>query len=246
MQDETRFLVSEIANHLQVLVTGEREDWGPLGTESIDWKSLSVLRFERILVTNEFLEQIARKPPEWVVFSSPRAAAFWSETLLATGYELPVETRVACVGSRTALAAEESGFDVDFTAREPGTEGFLESFEKTARPTTVLIPAAEGGRRRLGERLRELGFEVQWFSLYRTLPRTDIAAQWARLEATAAQAIVFTSPSSVDAVLDVCELPPAMKVIAIGAFTAQHLEQRGFVRPSLLPSGDFSRIREVL
>lgn len=232
--------------HFQILVTGERDDWGPLGEEPIEWKSIAVLSFERILVSTEFLEQISRKPPEWIIFSSPRAAAFWSETLLSTGYELPVETRVACIGSRTAVAAEESGFDVDFTAREPGTEGFLESFEKTARPSSVLIPAAEGGRRRLAEQLREWGFEVNWFSLYRTLPRTDIAEQWAQVRGSEAQAIVFTSPSSVDAVLDVCELPPEMKVVAIGAFTGKHLEQRGFVRPSLLPSGDFSRIREVL
>jgi uroporphyrinogen-III synthase len=245
-QDKAPSLVNENPNHFQVLVTGEREDWGPMGAEPIEWKSLPVLRFERLSVSTDFLEHISRKPPEWIVFSSPRAAAFWSETLLATGYELPAETRVACLGNRTAQAAEESGFDVDFAPHEPGTEGFLKAFERTARPSSVLIPAAEGGRRRLGDRLRELGFEVNWFSLYRTLPRTDVAAQWIQLGAASARAIVFTSPSSVDAVLDVCELPPAMKVIAIGAFTGQHLEKRGFLRPPLLPSGDFSRIQEVL
>jgi uroporphyrinogen-III synthase len=232
----------------RVIVTGERDEWG--GAESIqppvDWASLPVLAFERLAIKPELLDRFSVKPAEWIVFTSPRAVQFWTETLLEHGSDLPAETRVACLGERTAQAAEADGYTVDFIPKEPGTDGFLESFEKVAHPGSVLIPAAEGGRPRLRERLNQQGFEVTWLPLYRTYSRTDVAEQWEGLNPASAEAIVFTSPSSVDAVLDVCELPEHLKVLAIGGFTGQHLERRGVVRPPLLPNGDFSRIREVL
>ncbi len=233
----------------RVIVTGDRDDWAPLESEGtrVQIQSLPVLRYERLPIAPDLLERwMSQKPVEWVVFTSPRAVRFWSETLLESGYELPVETRVACLGERTSEVAGADGYSVDFCPREPGTDGFLEEFEKANRPASVLIPAAEGGRAKLKERLRQLGYEVAWAPLYRTSARTDLASALSEQELQATDAVVFTSPSSVDAFLDQFTLPDSVQVLAIGGFTGRHLEDRGFVRPRLLPNGDFSRIGEVL
>jgi len=233
----------------RVIVTGDRDDWAPVNSEGIglEWKSIPVLRYERLSVKPDILERLSNKPVEWIIFTSPRAVRFWSETLLESGYELPVETRVACVGDRTSEAAEADGYSVDFKPREPGTDGFLDEFEtRTRTGMTFLIPAAEGGRPKLKDRLRQLGCEVTWIPLYRTSARDDLSADLSEQDLANANAIVFTSPSSVDAVLEQFALPDSIQVLAIGGFTGRHLETKGFVRPRLLPGGDFSRIAEVL
>lgn len=235
----------------RVIVTGDREDWSPwvAGSDGpeIEFQSVPVLRYERLPIEPELLERwLSQKPVEWIVFTSPRAVRFWTETLLESGYELPVETRVACLGSRTAEVANEDGYTVDFCPKEPGTDGFLEEFEKNQHPSTVLIPAAEGGRPKLKERLKQLGYEVNWVPLYRTLSKQDLSDSLTKEQLEQADAVVFTSPSSVDALLAQFTLPDSIQVLAIGGFTGRHLEDRGFIRPHLVPGGDFSRIGEVL
>jgi uroporphyrinogen-III synthase len=233
----------------RVIVTGDRDDWTPLERQgdSIQLHSLPVLRYERLPIPPDLLERwMSQKPVEWIVFTSPRAVRFWSETLLESGYTLPVETRVACMGERTSEVAEQDGYSVDFRPREPGTDGFLAGFEKANRGGSVLIPAAEGGRPKLKDRLKQVGFEVSWVPLYRTTARADLGDALSAEDLNATDAVVFTSPSSVDAFLDQFSLPDSVQVLAIGGFTGRHLEQRGFVRPRLLPNGDFSRIGEVL
>lgn len=233
--------------HYRVWVTGDREDWEKQEIPAhIECKSLPVLEYERLPVKPELLERLSVKPADWIIFTSPRSVTFWVQTLLAAGWELPVETRVACMGSKTAEAANEVGFTVDFEPREPGTDGFLDEFEQQHRGGSVIIPAAEGGRPKLRDRLKKLGFEVTWIPLYRTLPRQDLAETLMAEPLGDADAIVFTSPSSVDAVLDLVDLPENLQVLAIGSFTGHHLEQRGFVRPRLLPQGDFTKLGEVL
>lgn len=236
----------------RVIVTGDRDDWNMVapadGGPEVEWQSVPVLQYERLPVPADLMDRLSLKPVEWIIFTSPRSVRFWSETLLESGYELPVETRVACLGDRTAQVASEDGFTVDFSPKEPGTDGFLEEFEAGTRAVhqSVLIPAAEGGRPKLKERLSQLGFEVTWLPLYRTMPREDIAESLSAEDLQKADAIVFTSPSSVDAIMEQVQVPPDIRVLAIGGFTGHHLEKKGFVRPRLLPNGDFSRIGEVL
>ncbi len=236
-------------NHRRVLVTGDRDDWASVGTASgaVEFISVPVLEYARLPIRMELLEHwLVQKPAEWIVFTSPRAVRFWSEVLLENGFEFPVETRVACVGSRTAEVASEEGYCVDFAPRQPGTEGFLEEFEKVTSPASVLIPAAAGGRLKIRDRLQRMGYEVTWTPLYETRSKSDIAHGVSAQSLETANAIVFTSPSSVDAFLDAFQLPENVRIIAIGGFTGKHLESKGYVRPRLLPGGDFSRIEEAL
>ncbi|MBY0371757.1 uroporphyrinogen-III synthase [bacterium] len=236
----------------RVLVTGDRENWPEIqvGTPPcpVAWEAVSVLSYERLPVDSELLEQLANKPKDWIVFASPRAVAFWTETLLEAGYELPPETRVACIGQKTAEAAEQDGYTVDFCPREPGTEGFLEGFERhlSGGPSSFVLPAAEGGRSTLRDRLRQLGHEVHSLALYRTQAAEDLSDRLHSIDWSAAQAIVFTSPSSAEAVLARVDLPQDLQVVALGSFTGGFLQRQGFPRPKLLPDSDFARLGEVV
>jgi uroporphyrinogen-III synthase len=111
---------------------------------------------------------------------------------------------------------------------------------------SVFIPAAEGGRTGIRDRLRELGCEVISVPLYRTLPREDLARLLSRDQLEKAALILFTSPSSFDAFTRVFTVPSHVRVASVGRFTARHLQQKGFTDQRMLPEGDFGRIGEVL
>jgi uroporphyrinogen-III synthase len=247
--------VNVISGRLRILVTGDREG----SIESIpnlenpvdvEWISLPVLKFERLSVTQSVVDRTINDPFHWILFTSPRAVGFWNEVLLEAGVDFPVETQVACIGESTADRAQMDGYSPDFYPTEPGTEKFLEEFESLVATNTVkpniLIPMAEGGRTTLSEKLREMGCEVVVVPLYRTSKREDITERISEEELRKISAIVFTSPSSVDAFLSEFELPSHVKVVSIGSFTSLSLNEKGIVH-RVLPGGDFSKlVGEVL
>lgn len=240
---------------IKILVTGERDGVGafptalPDGTP-IEWSTLPVLAFERLPVAPDLVERLILKPAEWAIFTSSRSVQFWTEELLAAGWDFPLETRVACIGSRTADAAAEVGLTPDFVPARPGTEGFLAEFEpmikrKPVRPT-VFLPMAEGGRPTLEARLKKLGCEVLRLPLYRTRTLEDLSERMTQERLNSYTLILFTSPSSVDALMHNFALTPEVSLAAIGTFTADYLQNQGLGARKVLPDGDFARIAEVL
>ncbi len=238
----------------KVLVTGEHESLPticdtPSGPKEVEWVQVPVLFFEKLPVEDEVIENLIKKPADWIFFTSPRAVQFWTEALLQLGVDMPLETQVACIGEATAKAAGLDGFTPDFYPTEPGSEKFLEEFadllSNNTRKPTVFIPMAEGGRTLVRDKLTEMGCQVTWIALYRTLPLDGMPPQLAESLA-GSDAILFTSPSSVEAVTQSLRLPQTLKVVSLGKFTAEKLEEKGVRSFELLPEGDFSRIGEVL
>lgn len=241
---------------IKILVTGENRDLEEniprslLDTEvSFEWIQWPVLDFQKIEVSKDLLAKVTDKPFEWIVFTSPRAVHFWTETMVEAGLDFPLETQVACIGESTSEVASSDGYTPDFYPTEPGSEIFLEEFEdliKTnAQKPTVIIPMAEGGRLKIAERLAELGCAVTVVPLYRTKSRSNLANSVPGGSLEGVSVVVFTSPSSVEAVLGAVQLPKEAKVVAIGAFTREHLKKRG-IDSQLLPGSSFERIGEIL
>src|SRR4051812_45839061 len=101
---------------IRIIVTGDHQDFdsrfpSELGHQGrpLEWISLPVLRFERLAVDRNILEQVTERPFDWIVFTSPRSVNFWSEVLLENGLDFPVETQVACIGIKTAEFANNDG-----------------------------------------------------------------------------------------------------------------------------------------
>lgn len=241
---------------IRIVVTGEREDLDHrLPTElgynglPLEWISVPVLRFERLSVDSGKLQDYVENPRDWIIFTSTRAVQFWSEILMEEALDFPLETQVACIGSRTAEAANQDGFTPDFYPTEPGSEKFLEEFEhlisnNSVKPS-VLLPMAEGGRTTIAERLTQLGCKVTVIPLYRTLPREDVGRSITQEEIKRSSMIVFTSPSSVDAFIRHFSIPEDIRVASIGKFTSEYLSGKG-VKNQILPGGDFERVGELL
>ncbi|MBI4404801.1 MAG: uroporphyrinogen-III synthase [Deltaproteobacteria bacterium] len=238
----------------RIVVTGNHDDLDSRFPKEIngrkcEWLSVPVLSFERLPVSAGLIDRLIQKPADWILFTSQRSVQFWAELLMAHGVELPVETQVACIGSRTAEAAKRDGFDPEFYPNDPGTEGFLKHFEKKiasqlAKPS-IFIPMAEGGRPTIRERLAHLGCEVISVSLYRSVPREDISTLITQGTVDLADAVLFTSPLSATAFLKHFRIPPEVRVVSIGRYTFGHLKSVGLDSVKL-PQGDFSRIGEVL
>jgi len=241
---------------LKVLVTGENRDLEeniPLGhldaDVSIQWVQWPVLEFKKLEVAKDVLTKVVEHPFEWIIFTSPRAVHFWTQTMVEAALDFPLETQVACIGESTSEVASGDGYTPDFYPTEPGSEKFLEEFEdlisnNTQKPT-VLIPMAEGGRLKIAERLAELGCQVTVVPLYKTQTKSGLSSTVPGGTLNDISAVVFTSPSSVEAVLSAVSIPTSAKVIAIGSFTQDQLKKRGF-ESQLLPGSSFERIGEVL
>lgn len=227
----------------RILVTGEHDESLPSG---FDWVSLVVLQFERLPVACALLTEAVEKPFDWILFTSPRAVRFWSETWVEKGMDFPLQTQVGCIGESTANAARQDGFDPDFYPTEPGSEAFLAEFEhllsNTSSKPRILMPVAEKGRLAIPLRLGALGCSVTTVPIYRTSPRQDL--QVPSLEGF--RAVVFTSPSSVDAILSKAAVPEGVQVVGIGRYTCEHLQTLGFSKAKPLPDGAFHRLGEVL
>jgi uroporphyrinogen-III synthase len=241
---------------IKIVVTGENRDLeenipgAVLGSDiSFKWIQWPVLEFKKLDISAEVLSQVVEKPFEWIIFTSPRAVHFWTETLVGSSLDFPLETQVACIGESTSEVASSDGYTPDFYPTEPGSEKFLEEFEdlisnNSAKPT-ILIPMAEGGRLKIAERLSQLGCSVTVVPLYRTQTRAGLAQSIPGGNLSDVSIFIFTSPSSVEAVLSAVELPKTAKVVAIGTFTQEHLKKRG-IPSELLPGSSFERLGEIL
>jgi uroporphyrinogen-III synthase len=238
-------------NVTRVIVTGEHEGLPKFSEgKPLEWKELPVLDFQRLPIAGDLLQKIENEPFEWIVFSSPRSVRFWSETLLEHGMDFPIETQVACVGEETADAAGWDGFTADFYPTEAGSEKFVEEFRElvsnnSVKPT-VFIPMAEEGRPFLREKLTEMGCPVTAVPLYRTLLKENVQEHFSQQEFASYHALLFTSPSSIDAFLKNYSLPTHLKIIAIGQFTAAYLKKKGIECRVLPEGGRFETIAEVL
>jgi uroporphyrinogen-III synthase len=240
----------------KIIVTGEHNDSGNrypstdhLGNTLL-WQEVPVLNFERLPIESSTVQAMTEKPFDWIIFTSVRAVRFWSDFLLEQGIDFPIETQVACIGETTAHAAEMDGYTPDFFPTEPGSEKFLEEFEhllsnRSEKPR-VLIPAALGGRTTISDKLTELGCEILRLSIYKTTPRSDIKSNLTQNDLDEAALVLFTSPSSVDAVGSLFNIKKQVKVGSMGRFTQEHLEKKGVSEVVLLPEGDFQKVSEIL
>lgn len=209
----------------------------------VEWLVVPVLRYERLPFPEAVAERLSAGSYDWVIFASPRAVRFLAEGLVSHGALVPPETRVACVGGRTAEAAREAGFDPDFVPELAGTEGFLPGFSGLG-PASALLPRSESGRETIAERLVELGWRVEALPIYRTLPvsRPEVAEN----ELDRADWICFTSPSSAAAYRRFYSLPSGAKVACLGPYTENALRAAGIAEIRRVPDGKLERLGELI
>ena len=163
---------------------------------------------------------------DWVVLSSPNAAARFLDTVAAADEGRIGATRIAAVGPGTAEVVEGRGHVVALVPGRSIGEGLVDAFgSPPAGVGRVLLPRAASATDVIPAGLRARGWSVDVVEAYRT-----VAAQpdRAALDASAgADAIVFTSSSTVTNYLAArarsgSALPPI--VVSIGPATTATLD----------------------
>ncbi|MBW3574137.1 MAG: uroporphyrinogen-III C-methyltransferase [Actinobacteria bacterium] len=154
---------------------------------------------------------------DWVTFTSANAVARFLPLLRdARAFGA---AKVAAIGPGTAQALAEARVVADLVPERFVGEGLLKAFPPPHPGGRVLLPRAAVARDILPEGLRGAGWEVDVVEAYRTRPTRP--APEALAAAGAADAVTFTSSSSVAGYLEVAGLAAVPPVVAsIGPVTS--------------------------
>jgi len=183
----------------------------------------------------------------WVAFASPSAVQAVVEAAREAGTLSSLSrVRLAAVGPSTARALEDHGFTGVRTASRPTGEGLFDALKDALSPgDEVLLPVPEEGRRELWESLLEAGVQVTRVVAYRAAKSGVPVEALGRLREAPPQVIVFGSPRTAEAFVDVLGeeahlLSERAKLLAIGPTTAAALERLGFrvARVALHPTSE--------
>lgn len=173
---------------------------------------------------------------DWLILTSPNGARRFTAEL-RDGRDL-AGVRIACIGPGTAAALAEANLVADLVPPRFVAESLLEAFPRPAPSGSadaehhrVLLARAAVARDVLPEGLRALGWEVDVVEAYRTVPEEIDESR--REAALAADAITFTSSSTVDRWVEATSTPGSTPTVpgfvaAIGPVTAQTAHQHGF------------------
>ncbi|MHB1135324.1 MAG: uroporphyrinogen-III synthase [Coriobacteriia bacterium] len=169
----------------------------------------------------------------WIVFTSANTVArFFARMALDDLDARHLHgLRVAAVGPATAAALRAHGIEPDFVPDEYVGEGVLDGLcvRGVGPGTRVLLPRALEAREVLPDGLRERGVRVDVVPVYETVTGPGDAVVLERLRAGEADAVTFTSPSTVRGFLRLAEGvdPGAMVVAAIGPVAARAARDAG-------------------
>lgn len=162
---------------------------------------------------------LSRGDYSWVAFTSVNAVeAVTSRAAALAVAPVPADTRVAAVGPTTAAALRAAGLPVDLVPPERGSAAalaavFPHACATDSTPQSVLLPRSDLAPELLPDALAGKGYRVDAVVAYRTLVHPPPAAVADRLAAGEVDAVLFTSPSTVQALAG---LPIAART-ALGA-----------------------------
>jgi uroporphyrinogen-III synthase len=162
----------------------------------------------------------------WVVFTSASGVRIWGERSAALGVELP-DARVAVVGDSTAAALAERGIGVDLVPDPFTTAALGEAFPRGKG--RVLLARADIATEELEAALRGKGWEPVRVDAYRVRAATAVSQEARRaIEQQAVDAVVFTSPSTVEGYLSIAVAARRPPAVCIGPVTAAAAARVGF------------------
>lgn len=224
-----RVMVTRAAGQARGLIERLRA----LGAEPVAVPLVEVLPLAARAEILAGLERLARhRGPRWAVLSSANAVRLVADAG-GWGSGRPPGLSVACVGSETAAALRHAGVEPDLSPATFVAESLAEALAaRGLRGARVWLPAAEGARPGLAERLRREGAEVETLTLYRSvLPAGAPEALARALAAGPVNAVLFTSGSTVAhfaRALGNRPFPPGAVAACIGPVTAEAARRAGF------------------
>ena len=140
--------------------------------------------------------------------------------------------KIGAIGPKTASALESFGLRADAVADEFIGEGLARAVLAQGSPKRVLLARAQVARDALPDLLRQSGARVDVVPVYETVSSDAGQALRAEFEDGKVEVILFTSSSTVNAVVDTLgpsasELLAKVTVASIGPITSHTLSDRG-------------------
>lgn len=166
----------------------------------------------------------------WLVFTSRHAVIGFQRALREAGLDARAlaGVRIACVGPTTARQAEAAGWVPDLVPRVHRASGLIEEIGSIARPgERVIFARGSLAREELSEGLREHALVVDELTVYETLLESPDERTAAEIRA-GIDALLFASPSAVDAFVRAGLDPGNAPVVCIGPTTGDAARRAGF------------------
>jgi uroporphyrinogen III methyltransferase/synthase len=177
-------------------------------------------------------------PASWdrVVFTSARAVTYCP-------FPVADAPGIACIGPQTADMVREAGGTVHLVPDEHHATALAAALvaDGVGPGTRVLFPCADIALDTLPERLREAGADVKRLVVYRTIPVDSIPED----VTDGVDAIVFLSPSAVDAFASLGGDLTAAPSLAIGRTTAAAVTAHG-ATAEVAPTSDRAGMLKLL
>jgi uroporphyrinogen-III synthase len=173
---------------------------------------------------------------DWLLFTSPTGAEFFAKRMKALSLPIPWigKPEVAAVGERTGAALQKEGVKVGFVPSAYLTRALAEQLPR-GRGTRLLMLRADIGDPEVVAILERAGFRVTDLTIYRTSSVAGEEGEAMEAALRDADAIVFASPSAVEAFMrrldsDVAASALTKRLLAacIGPVTAKAAKERGF------------------
>jgi uroporphyrinogen-III synthase len=225
-----------------VLVTRDEGLAGELRALGAEVRVANLLSFEPVV------HEVDPADFDWIVFTSPRAVAYYRAPLAGGA-------RIACVGPATARAVAGRGAEVavvppafsragadneaarDCCSRSEsgGAAALVAEMGRRAdlMGARVLFPCGDRALPTVPDGLAAAGARVTRLVVYRTVPAKALPPGIAR----GVGAVVFASPSAVEAFAALGGDLAAARAVALGPTTARALCERG-VAPVVAPTAD--------
>ncbi len=203
-----------------------------LGARTVVFPTVEILPLRDGAVLDEAVRGLAAQ--DWLVFTSANGVRHFLARCEALGCIDSLERLdIAAIGPQTARLLEDRGLSVSLIPEEYRAEGILAALDPDrVRGRRFLLARVAGARDVLPETLRRWGAAVTVVEAYRTEPVRDGAQRLARI-LEQVDWVTFTSPSTVNAFMDLLEAantePPGagVRVACIGPITADASRERG-------------------
>lgn len=216
-----------------ILVTRPRElaeafaaRLGALGATAIAAPTIEIEGPEPGGPLDAVIEDAAGGSFRWVVFTSASGVRMWWTRAAALGLDPPAG-RVAVVGDTTAAALAERGMEVDLVPDPFTTAALGEAFPRGKG--RVLLARADIATEELEDALRAKGWEPVRIDAYNVRAATAVPEVARRaLEQQQVDAVVFTSPSTVEGYLSLAVAARRPPAVCIGPVTAAAAARVGF------------------
>jgi uroporphyrinogen-III synthase len=162
---------------------------------------------------------------DWVVFTSKNGVE--AVFRLAREIRRKDKPRIAAIGPATAEALRRRGIEADLVPQRYVAEAILEALGDVSG-LKILLPRSEIARRTLVDGLKARGAIVEEIAAYRTRSRSSPGATDSGEESlAAADAITFTSSSTVRGFVESRPMPRGAKIVCIGPITAKTAAEYG-------------------